>query len=602
MKNQLLYLWIRRTDYPCFENNEFNFSSYFSFHFDYNNQILTEEPIDSINIFDQDNISNITAIIGDNGAGKTALLTSLFDILEKKITRMDLIDSCVKNLTDHFIAVFLIGGRFVILNRSIRSIVFKSETEQRNVEILTNEVDFCDLSIVYFSLEDKIPNRIDANKERGVIVLNPKQMLEDRYKFFVNKIYPGLKEYVDYKTFDFEKFWDTYSYAKNNKCIESNDRINISFNLYSEIRIHERDIFSGTEKYTTANIINDYSLTSFLFFNFLTELQDWSKISFLAHELVTQEMTREECQSVIDYLTSTYSDFNQPEIKKYICRGLDEIFLFAELSKKQRQYFDGSNNGLNYVIDYTISVGELDELFDLILSEGPSFLFKYLKFDTDRSDGEMAKIRQIGYLEYLARREYLIPHSERLKNNILLLMDEIDVHLHPNEQRKLISSIIKCLKRFFQGKTVQLIFTSHSPIVLSDIPSQNIIYVKKEKESDKRRVYRQLDVRTFGANIFDLYNDSFFFDDKALMGEFAKEYIDNLYKQISSRDAKERGAFLKQIDMIGETIIRNELQRLVTERNEKSRTKVDPETINLLKEQRDSLDSLIKRMEELNND
>ena len=70
---------------------------------------------------------------------------------------------------------------------------------------------------------------------------------------------------------------------------------------------------------------------------------------------------------------------------------------------------------------------------------------------------------------------------------------------------------------------LHLIFTSHSPFILSDLPKENIIFLEKGKQ-----VYPFEDGKqTFGANIHTLLSHGFFMKD-GLMGEFAKDKIKSI--------------------------------------------------------------------------
>ena len=67
-----------------------------------------------------------------------------------------------------------------------------------------------------------------------------------------------------------------------------------------------------------------------------------------------------------------------------------------------------------------------------------------------------------------------------------------------------------------------IIITSHSPFILSDIPKENVIFLKNGKIENP-------DIKTFGANIHTLLSDGFFMSD-GLMGEFAKSKIEEIKK------------------------------------------------------------------------
>lgn len=86
------------------------------------------------------------------------------------------------------------------------------------------------------------------------------------------------------------------------------------------------------------------------------------------------------------------------------------------------------------------------------------------------SDGIKSTLSMIADIAY--RMAILNP---QLLDNILkktsgiVLIDEIDMHLHPSWQKRVISVLCKIFPK------VQFIFTTHSPSVLSNISNQNIL-------------------------------------------------------------------------------------------------------------------------------
>ena len=54
----------------------------------------------------------------------------------------------------------------------------------------------------------------------------------------------------------------------------------------------------------------------------------------------------------------------------------------------------------------------------------------------------------------------------RYSNNYLLLIDEIDLYLHPEWQQEFISVLLNELEKQFPDKKIQLVFSTHSPLLL----------------------------------------------------------------------------------------------------------------------------------------
>ena len=88
MRTELIYLWINKDTHGCFHREGFNFSPRYSVSYSPETRVLRIETLDTINVFKNSNIANVTAIIGENGTGKTTLLEAwLGTAKEYKITQ-----------------------------------------------------------------------------------------------------------------------------------------------------------------------------------------------------------------------------------------------------------------------------------------------------------------------------------------------------------------------------------------------------------------------------------------------------------------------------------------------------------------------------------
>lgn len=161
--------------------------------------------------------------------------------------------------------------------------------------------------------------------------------------------------------------------------------------------------------------------------------------------------------------------------------------------------------------------------------------------------------------------------SELIKyKSINLIFDELELYLHPEYQRRYVNNLINILNeisKVSQQKNINynILMVTHSPFILSDIPSQNILKLEDGKPKD------QDNINSFAANIYDLLKDEFFLKEGAI-GAYAQQYINDLIKDIEKivPDASTEviNNLKKRIEIIGEELIRHNLEDLLIERLE----------------------------------
>ena len=148
-----------------------------------------------------------------------------------------------------------------------------------------------------------------------------------------------------------------------------------------------------------------------------------------------------------------------------------------------------------------------------------------------------------------------INHDNRFNGKtIIILLDEPDMQLHPEWQQKFIRIILNLLHVFFSRINFQIILTTHSPILLSDIPKTNVIFIDKNSDGTSQVCNGVSFKETFAANIHTLYNNGFFLNGVPI-GEFAKQKIESIHRRIEI--GRIDSDTLNDIYRIGEPIIRN---------------------------------------------
>lgn len=155
-------------------------------------------------------------------------------------------------------------------------------------------------------------------------------------------------------------------------------------------------------------------------------------------------------------------------------------------------------------------------------------------------------------------------------STIILLIDEFDMGFHPLWQRKYLKTLIEFLEKFINTENsnkikLQLIITSHSPFVVSDLPKECINFLYKPNHNACSQVEDpDKHSATLGANIHELYSDSFFLD-KAQMGDFAKQKIDDAFKELTV-DNPDYTKVEKIIRVVGEPILKIKLAELLAKK------------------------------------
>jgi len=154
-------------------------------------------------------------------------------------------------------------------------------------------------------------------------------------------------------------------------------------------------------------------------------------------------------------------------------------------------------------------------------------------------------------------------------NPIWLLFDECDNSFHPQWQKQFNNLVLKFLSIYFKEFDCQIIFTSHSPLTISDLPKKNLVFLKQQNNGTVVQNSLNEHRQTFAANINVLLTDSFFIEN-GLIGDFANSKLNNLIDllYISNLDdiMNKRDYIEKLINTIGEPLIKNKLLSMLEEK------------------------------------
>lgn len=152
------------------------------------------------------------------------------------------------------------------------------------------------------------------------------------------------------------------------------------------------------------------------------------------------------------------------------------------------------------------------------------------------------------------------------KDKVIFLIDEGDIYLHPSIQVEFVINLLQFFSLFMDKVKIQIIITSNSPFIVSDIPHTNLIYIENNDGVIKKN-NNYAEYRTFGANINNLLIESFYMD-TGTVGFFAKEIINDIISKLRTDNSTNvnKEEIYKMINIIGEPIIKEKLLKMYNQK------------------------------------
>lgn len=510
---ELVYLWVK--EYKNIKKQGFNFSPRFDCKFD-GKTLTIDENEDYVSIFPK-NI-NITAIVGENGSGKSTLLKILLNIFA---------EGHDKPFFD-YILIYEDNGRLLcssnIKFNEINNLIKDYRDFNPYDEGLSNYHD--DVVSVYLNNEAQRQSIFTDKESHSNVQLSKHHisfLTTRKRSLFI------LENYIQGK-YDFLKYKESFFIL---------NKIIISFNGhgYTPYKSLTNDIeYYGEE---AEKHIKDVSsrFRDYTFFDKLKEL----------HSLFDFKRNKHQANDTLIDLSSkkSASYFRKYKLANNFLESIPDKIQNSE-SKSSRFEFNINDLDTNLFEFLTLLP---EDVFEIELVDVNNTFFSQLSY------GERQLLTQLHLiLNSISKLDYTIYHPEQRYDDestrdeyytkhdikkVLLFIDEFELGLHPFWQKNVMNYIIEFLKEI--KKDFHLVLTNHSPFILSDLPKENVIFLKDGKQID-------VDIDTFGANIHTLLSHGFFMKD-GLMGGFAKEKIQSIIKyhnELSKKELnKKENEFLK---------------------------------------------------------
>lgn len=153
-----------------------------------------------------------------------------------------------------------------------------------------------------------------------------------------------------------------------------------------------------------------------------------------------------------------------------------------------------------------------------------------------------------------------VPTNRVAYRYLNIVLDEVEMCFHPEYQRTFIYNLLNAIDRLHLNTycSFNIIITTHSPFLLSDIPQSNVLYLENGEVVDKSEMQNP-----FAANVNDILYQSFFLSN-GFMGEFAKQKIIKMINEVNNNKFDKQKA-LELVDLVGEPILKERLKDLIEE-------------------------------------
>ncbi|WP_419886052.1 hypothetical protein [Paenibacillus sp. B-A-8] len=567
---ELLYFWV--DSYGYFQTTEFHFQNTYQFKYDpafSRLQIKKKGDGTLPEHFFGNNITNLSMIVGDNGSGKTTLLRMIMDCLTNEY-----------NSTPFITAFFDQVKKKVLIYRSELHLELEAHNDIPVAFLTKNALKdwLKKTKLVYISnvldIHDYMYNKsgmlhdlsigglMRRDHSSGVENHHIHHEFNPIHHFFNNEVYRQLDFLYHYNLQE--------SNTKDLFGMVNKLQINVVDNernrklLYESIQKQTKRHHSGSSSRRDFNTLpnNDYwkvlGLVSASFSS--THPNEIWKFRFADHlfvnaikETVESVTTSDKRLEELECLLNVYRTYDKSTFKDvfmYTMGFLEQVRM--KLNSIHSIYTNRLDPYISFLSWLTKNSTQVEESVDNVsaaliginLKNNTEDWFKeffthynrtcrpyyYLNFSWGLSTGENNLLslysRFHSVLEAApngGRSNKVINHTplgDVACTGVLLLIDEADLSYHLKWQVQYINRLLQMLDNFFKSCKVQVILTSHSPMLLSDIPKSNVIYLK---DGNNDPVGNHME--TFGQNIHTLFNDAFFVHQT--VGEFSNQIIQN---------------------------------------------------------------------------
>ena len=566
-----IYMWVDR--YKGLENFEITFDNNYEIKYNREEDTLSinkkceSENQNIKNFYSIDktkgNVDSVNLLIGKNGSGKTSVL-QLLTLIPKSFKKTILYEDIY--LSENYVDASKLD-HFIVYkdfeNEKEEKFVIEKCSNERKGNRNNKRERSDSITTVRFNLYDDGNNYSSFEKNSSYGKLNFGIKYESKkkdYDYLNNQNKSNKKNFKNVKMIMIIK--DMYRDSEYlNIITESNQKSFYNMKLYE---INEKED------------IKDIILKNYCNELFLREILYDSESQKITEDFIEEKKENLKNKNLIE----NYLELSKNRVRKHFRKNFyeDIIKISQNISDlvKENKIIRMSNTENDELAKFHINKYKNDKDIEAFLKFYDTFIISYpntydrLKtefegddikkiipiFEKGLSEGEKVK------LQYFSSICGVLNDMFKNKKYITLLFDEVETYLHPEWSRRFLYELIEELEKEYPKKIFKLIFATHSPFLIADVLAKDCIYLSKNKKGKIQAEIKE-DVKTFGANIIDLFKDTMFLE--STFGKFATEkikgVIDKIEKAEKYSDIKHEVDFI--IDEIGEKLISNKLKSMI---------------------------------------
>lgn len=490
--------------------------------------------------------------------GKDAELIVLTEVMESKLQKVTILDyfEKVKNMNNYNMLVVL---------REIRGIVTNNEIDMAKLDNLINKV-------LPFFFEKQLDNVLDREVPFASFVLQVIKWIEEKHADslsqnsdinIVIEELKGIQKFYDTKELNYkiESYEKKYGYLRKINSYQLG-RLDTVFRIFQRYGDDVNIVtlpYECMDKYERCIHYKNYKKWSIL-----------STYPRYSSQIYPIEMTYDirECSPVLEEALRDLHDDKTSHITRkirqvdnYIKEGFDDGDIYERIGivdkqkhkvtvslDRLRDYYGGKFVSLDFLPP---PLFERDIFFKKVGSTQCDIVFDSL------SSGEKQMLYSLGAIVY---------HLQNLNNTLLVryrnvnvILEEIELYFHPEYQRAYVQKLLDMIRGSHLNniESVNILFVTHSPFILSDIPKNNVLFL-----NDGRSV-SEMQENTFGANIHMILQNAFFLNGVTI-GDFARDKINKLFGKLHQDEITED--MYQEIMLVSEPFIKSQLLKIYNER------------------------------------